>query len=514
MFLDLQAANGEAARPLRRDAWLDELRARGHKHERAYLKHLQSEGLSIAGLDVAEEGEEPAAATPERTLAWMREGVDVIYQGTLADDAWAGRVDFLRKVDTPSGLGEWSYEVYDTKLARETRSRTMLQLCVYSYLLGQLQDLPPEYMHVVTPGNDFTPLSYRVDEYAAYAGLLSQDLLGFSCQPGETYPEKVSYCDYCSWSADCEERRRGDDHLCYVAGISTTQIKSLRTLGVDRLAQLAALDPVPEPSQGSRDALIHVRDQARVQDAARKEDAPYYELKEGFDADHGLALLPEPTPDDIFLDVEGSHFADTGVQEYLIGYMTSRPDGSIEYTARWATSTEDERAAFEEFMDVAVARRKQYPRAHIYHYAPYEPAALKRLMGRYATREVELDELLRAQVFVDLHKVVRRTLVAGVERYSIKDLEPYFGYQREQDVRAATLSRRIVESAIASGDSDDIPESHFQIVEDYNREDCEAAAKLRDWLEQLRNQTVAAGHALARPVLASGEPSADTHAHR
>jgi len=34
---------------------------------------------------------------------------------------------------------------------------------------------------------------------------------------------------------------------------------------------------------------------------------------------------------------------------------------------------------------------KQFPDVHIYHYAPYEPAALKRLMGRYATRENELD---------------------------------------------------------------------------------------------------------------------------
>jgi hypothetical protein len=37
---------------------------------------------------------------------------------------------------------------------------------------------------------------------------------------------------------------------------------------------------------------------------------------------------------------------------------------------------------------------------HIYHYAPYEPAALKWLMGRYATPENEIDKLLRAGLFV------------------------------------------------------------------------------------------------------------------
>jgi predicted RecB family nuclease len=59
-----------------------------------------------------------------------------------------------------------------------------------------------------------------------------------------------------------------------------------------------------------------------------------------------------------------------------------------------------------------------------YHFAPYEPAALKRLMGRYAIRERELDDLLRSEVFVDLYSVVRHAIRASVESYSIKKLEP------------------------------------------------------------------------------------------
>ncbi len=44
-----------------------------------------------------------------------------------------------------------------------------------------------------------------------------------------------------------------------------------------------------------------------------------------------------------------------------------------------------------------MARLQQFPDLHIYHFAPYEPAALKRLMGRYATREEEIDRLLRGK---------------------------------------------------------------------------------------------------------------------
>ena len=36
-------------------------------------------------------------------------------------------------------------------------------------------------------------------------------------------------------------------------------------------------------------------------------------------------------------------------------------------------------------------------------------------MSRYATREEEVDRLLRARVFVDLHRVVRQGLRASVE---------------------------------------------------------------------------------------------------
>ena len=504
-MLDLQAARGEVARPVRFDPLIEELRARGIAHEQAYLARLREEGHTIAGVAESGDGASPFGA--EATIAAMREGFDIVYQAILEDDVWSGRVDFLRRVDAPSDLGEWSYEPIDTKLARETKAGTILQLCVYGYLLEKIQGVLPVSMHVVTPSTDFEPTSYRADDYGAYFRLLQKRIDEFVAKPEETYPEMVSHCDYCVWWSECEKRRRGEDDLCYVAGISAAQIKSLRALSVQRLAELAALDPVPAPPQGSREALERVRDQARLQALGREREAVVHELKEPFDTEHGLALLPEPTHEDIFLDFEGDYFAEEGVREYLLGYVTRGPDSEPVYTPLWATSREEERAAFERFMDLAIETRERNPAAHVYHFAPYEPVALKRLMGRYATREVELDALLRGSVFVDLHAVVKRALIASVERYSIKELEPFFGYKRAQDLREATMSRRLVENAVAAGDLDEGLEPHRRIVEDYNREDCESAARLRDWLEQLRADVIARGDELPRPVVESGEAS-------
>ena len=500
--LQLGESRGLVKPSLRHRPFLEELQKRGNEHEQAYLQRLQAQGLAVVDCTAGGVGE---------AIARMRSGADVLYQPTLAEDGWSGRADFLRKVSIPSDLGDWSYEVYDTKLARETRAGTILQLCVYSDLLEKIQGIRPGWMHVVTPGQDFEPLSYRVDDYAAYFRLLGREMGEFLTDPKETYPERVSHCDYCTWWVDCEKRRRADDHPCFVAGISRGQIESLRTLGVERLAELAALDPVPKPTQGSQDALTRVRDQARVQQVGRDSGGPYHEIRQPFDAEHGFALIPEPSANDIFLDFEGDRFAETGVREYLLGYVMADDQGIPRYTALWATTPEHERQNFEVFIDLVAATRTNDPGANVYHFAPYEPVALKRLMGRYATREVELDALLRGRAFVDLHKVVKRSLLASVERYSIKDLEPFFGYARSQDLRQASQSMRLVESGLAAGGLD-LSDPHCRIVEDYNREDCESTLRLRDWLEGLRAKAVAQGHELPRPVPTSGEASEKTSA--
>ena len=505
--LDLAVARGTRERPVRYGPVLDELKARGQAHESAYWEHLQAQGLGMVRACDPDESGESVEHGVDKTIAAMQSGVDIIYQATLADDAWYGRADFLRKVAMPSNLGSWSYEVIDTKLAHDTKAGTILQLCVYSYLLEKLQGVRPESMYVVTPGNGYEPIEYRLSDYDAYVRLLEHGIKQFLANPDDVYPDLVSQCDLCAWWSECEKRRREDDHLCYVAGISSGQIKSLRSMGVERLAELAGLDEIPDLSQGSRESMARVRDQARVQLISREKKAPYYELKKPFNVEHGLAMLPEPTPDDIFLDFEGNHFAEQGVQEYLTGYLSRGDDGQVIYTPIWARTLEEEKQAFEHFMDVAIATRARNPNAHIYHFAPYEPTALKRLMGRYATREVELDTLLRSGAFVDLYAVIRRALIAGVERYSIKDLEPYFGYRRLQDLRDASMSRRLVEHAIEAGDLDETLDDHRRLVEDYNREDCGSAQRLRDWLEQLRAEVIGQGYELPRPVAQDGETS-------
>jgi uncharacterized protein len=128
-------------------------------------------------------------------------------------------------------------------------------------------------------------------------------------------------------------------------------------------------------------------------------------------------------------------------------------------------------------------------------------------MGRYATRESELDRLLRGERFIDLHAVGRQGVRASVERYSLKDLEAFYGFEREAPLLEASVALRTLAHAVELGRRDVIPRETISTVETYNRDDCVSAMRLRDWLEQLRSGLVEEGQAVPRPQLQAGDPS-------
>src|SRR6266849_5010182 len=162
--LEIAEAQGKRHRPKFDDPLLEVLFRRGLEHEKAYVQSLKNSGHQIVDLAGVKERDEAA----EQTLAAMREGADVIVQGAFCDGVWYGRPDVLLRVETPSDLGRWSYEVADTKLARETRAGTILQLGLYAAMLGIAQGRRPEYFYVVAPRTEAPIQTYRVDDYAAY----------------------------------------------------------------------------------------------------------------------------------------------------------------------------------------------------------------------------------------------------------------------------------------------------------------------------------------------------------
>src|SRR5580693_293628 len=525
--LDLRAARGTLRPPHPVDLGFEELVRRGEEHERVVLEGFRADGYGVADLSGA--GDSAGA-----TAAAIRGGAGVIYQGTLAGVGLFGRPDFLVRADllaAPDGEarpGGRHYEVVDAKLARTAKARAVLQTAFYSRLLAELQGTEPRWMHLALGNGEFVP--FKVRDFAAYERQTRrrlEEVLGAGPPPG-LYPEPVEHCAICRWRELCAGRRRQDDDLSLVAGMPTGQRRALKAAGIATRRGLAGLAELPQVNRVSRDSLERSRSQARLQVASEDDGIIRFRLLEPergasgtLIPNRGLLALPEPVTGDLFFDIEGARYYSEDSREFGLQYLFGVVDtadldssGRPRYTAFWAFGRRGEKRAFEELIDFITSRRARCPGLHVYHYNHYEPTsvdhltelhgtrqeAVGALMGRFATREDEVDNLFRLGVFVDLYRVIRQGVQAGVESYSIKRLEPLCGYDRQVDLREATASLIAFEAALEEGTA--AGDAGLQTVAGYNEDDCRATLALRDWLEERRlDLAERTGEQLPRPFI-------------
>jgi uncharacterized protein len=499
--LERRAALGELERPQRPDAEIDIISALGEEHEQKHLDRFKSESSTV--VEISDYGNSPAdlRRREAETLAAMRRGADVIYQATFFDGRWLGKADFLLKTDRPSRLGDHSYEVGDTKLARHAKTNALLQVALYSEHVARLQGLMPLHMHLIL--GDDSEHAFPVADYISYARTaVTRMEEALADSPLATYPDKVSHCGVCRWKDICADKRLADDHLSLVAGIRRDQIKRLDLAGIRTMAELAgAPDGVEVDGVGER-ALERIQTQARLQVRARESGGRLYKFTEDRDPGIGLAALPPPSPGDLFFDMEGDPFASVQGLEYLFGVIEQDPGEGRRFHKWWAHDPVQEQRAFEALVDFIVVRRQADPNLHVYHYAPYEPEALKKLMGRYGSREAEVDDMLRKGLLVDLYQVVRQGVRISEESYSLKSVEHFYMAERDESVTDAGSS--IVQYERYRRERDP---TILDAIEAYNRVDCVSTALLRDWLETLRLEAAEGGMPLARPLLRVYEPS-------
>jgi predicted RecB family nuclease len=469
-ILDIEAANGRVLE--KRVAPEAELLAsKGEAHERALLNRFRDDGKLVATIP------DPGAlsnwiSAAEATRRAMAAGVDIVYQGVFLSDSWRGRADFLVRVDVPSGFGVWSYEVCDAKLARHPEPSHLLQLAYYTEQVAALQELEPAWMHVILGTGERA--RFRCRDFAAFFRAVRRRFIR-DVANGLVDPYPVAYCSLCGYTDYCDERWDAEDHLSRVAGIRRSQVERLRECGVSTCAELGAM---PSASLGiSTIALDRLRHQAALQTHFRTTGEHRYDLLPPTE-ENGFRLLPPPSHGDVFFDMEGFPFFEpSGGLEYLFGAITLDGDRP-QFCAFRAADRPAEKAAFEAFIDFVWDRLRRYPDLHIYHYSHYEPDRLKTLTALHATREEEVDELLRREAFVDLFQVVRRALRHSHDNYSIKAVRQFF--MPEAGKGAVTGgAESIVEFQrwLDTGDA-----RILDAIERYNEEDCLSTLNLRNWL--------------------------------
>lgn len=460
--------------PERADDSIALIRKKGFEHEAVVLAQL----TAAAANDVVEiPTNEPLDERRRMTIEAMQKGVPLIYQAALANELWLGFPDFLVRTGK-TATGEWGYSPEDAKLARKAKAEYLVQLGIYAQLIEEVTGEHP--VEGAIHGSAGAPERFRLADTRHITDRMMRQFERFIGTPEPTKPINTTACGQCDFLERCTEEWRQADHPNFVAGIRGDQIIKLERAGITTLTALAEL-PSDRSIKGiGDDTLAKLVSQARLQKRGVDEDRSIVEVLPA-EPLRGFAILPPPQSGDLFYDIEGDPLYPEGL-EYLHGlWGPLGENGEMSFVPLWAHDHAEEKLAFERLIDLFIDHLTRFPNARIYHYASYEQTALKRLAMRYATREAELDRLLREKRFVDLLAVVRHAIRASTESYSLKTLEKIYWGQRSGDVTNAGDSIVEYERWRELGD-----QNILDGIQHYNEEDCVSTQLMRDWLESLR----------------------------
>lgn len=454
---------------------LELVREKGFEHEARVLAGLEA----LHGPAVSVPASGPFSERLSLTAEAMAAGAPLIYQAAFANDRWVGYPDFLVRTGEDAA-GRSLYEPEDAKLAHRAKAEHLIQLNVYARLIEEAGGgaTARGAIHV---GGGAAPERFDLRQTHHISTRLMSGFEAFAVQEAhETAPVRSRECGQCAFLPRCEAEWRAADSPVLVAGIRNDQVVKLERAGVTTLSTLATADPAtPAPglARGSWERLVS---QARLQKTGAEGGEGVVELLP-VEPGRGFSLMPLPSDGDLFFDMEGDPLYPEGL-EYLFGLSGPLgPDGEDRFLPIWAHDHAEEKIAFETFMRLLVDHFGRYPEARVYHYAPYETVALKRLAMRYATMEAELDQMLRDHRFVDLYRVVRQGLQASTEGYSLKDLEKIYWGGRDGEVTNAGDSIVEYERWRETGEP-----AILDAICRYNEDDVRSTERMRHWLESLR----------------------------
>jgi predicted RecB family nuclease len=474
--LERAVSLSELKRPIFDEPHAELLRQKGAEHEAAYLSRLRASGRTVVVIPREMETSLPRDEARRLTEEAIRaSSADVIYQACLSDGEWRGFADFLER--QPDG----SYEPVETKLARAARPDHIVQLCFYADQLTRLQGRPPEHLHVELGSG--TRETFRFAEFMGYYRRVRVRFLAAIEGRAPTYPWPCSHCSICVWRRECHKHLVTDDSLVLVAGLGRSYVDRLAPAGIRTLEGLGDSAPGVTIGDIRHETVERMRHQAKLQLHYSRTGKHQVDLLPP-EPNRGFGLLPEPSPGDVWLDLEGHPFFEPARGlEYLFGFGYRDDEGELRYEALWATNRVAEKDAFERLVDWVVERRRRFTGMHVYHYGNYERTALRRLMGEHGTRESEIDEFLRGELLVDLYRVTRQALCASVDSYSIKKIEALYGFERKADVSGGEESTVRFEYWLECGER-----SLLDAIALYNEEDCRSTAALHHWLLSQRPQ--------------------------
>lgn len=303
------------------------LQHKGIQHENEILDSFLEKNLNITQISKGPNAQED-------TFSAMQSGADIIYQAALSVNPFKGYADFLVKVEGKSNLGNYYYEIWDTKLAKTVKPYFIIQLCCYADMLETLQGRRPDHIVVVLGNSDQARLN-TTNFFYYYKNLKHQFLQTHEAFSPQKMPDPANSNSCGRWSNYAEESLKKADHLSQVATIIKSQIKKLNKVGIHTMLDLVESD-LDRIKGMNTDVLTRLKSQARIQNASVGKDVPLYQiLPHDIQKKMGLSLLPYTSLLDIYFDIEGFPLEDGGL-EYLWGVVYFDENGTRQYKDFWA----------------------------------------------------------------------------------------------------------------------------------------------------------------------------------
>ncbi len=440
------------------------LSEKGFTHENQYLQFLKKEHKQV--IEVSDK-----VSFLEReqiTLDAVEKSIEVIYQPFIASKNWLAIPDFFVK-----DVSNHEFIVVDTKLKKSLIPEHIYQSVMYALIAQEKFNIIISKAKIISPANQegkFLEHSFLIKNYSSNVKDQMNELEEYLYSDTLSRPIPCTMCKNCEFKDICDEKLLNENSLFVLPNITRLQEKRLREVNIYNIPDL--LNSNTKPVKMAKDTFTKLKLKAELRSKRLNGGQPSYKIMDK----SALKMLPKKSDNDIFFDIEGDPLVEGGL-EYLFGLLIQFKN-NYNFIDVWAHNHEEEKNATKKVILQFYNHCKKNPNAHIYHYNSYEVSALRRLSQKYNTCEFELDELLRAEKFIDLYTIVRKFLITSEKSMSLKDLEIFFIDKRTDTITDAASSIIMYEAWTKTSDNHILDE-----IKLYNEQDCKSLPKLRDWME-------------------------------
>src|SRR3989344_2630684 len=185
------------------------IREQGVVHEDEYVKSLVCEKVTEVEPEVAF----------KQTLALMRSGAELIYQGAIQYEKdgvlYRGRPDLLEKKSGRSNFGNYYYSPVDIKSSKDIKKEQESQLILYGLILEQMQGCYPDGVAIINKEHTRYDLPKDTGSIEKVKHLIATIL---DVMSGNKPPLKLSSgCKDSPWFSKCisEAEEKNDIALIY-----------------------------------------------------------------------------------------------------------------------------------------------------------------------------------------------------------------------------------------------------------------------------------------------------------